>query len=113
MPPYLCFHFLQGITATGALAYDAITVLEAGFKSILQQIPGIFRTGRNKRPKGVSCEMAGEERQHTLWEHGPEIAKALKNVQIDGLTGVIRYNFLIWSFLPIYILWRFTYLTVI
>ena len=89
-PCYLCFQFLQGITATGALAYDAITVLEAGFKSILQQIPGIFRTGRNKRPKGVSCEMAGEERQHTLWEHGPEIAKALKNVQIDGLTGVIR-----------------------
>ena len=98
----MCFHFLQGITATGALAYDAITVLEAGFKSILQQIPGIFRTGRNKRPKGVSCEMAGEERQHTLWEHGPEIAKALKNVQIDGLTGVIRYNFLIFT-----ILWSF------
>jgi hypothetical protein len=34
--------------------------------------------------------MAGEERQHSLWEHGPEISKALKNVQIDGLTGVIR-----------------------
>ena len=41
----------QGITATGALAYDAITVLEAGFKTILQQMPSIFRTGRNKRPK--------------------------------------------------------------
>ena len=72
------------------MAYDAITVLEAGFKSILQENPSIFRTSRNKRPKGVTCEMAGEERQHSLWEHGPEISKALKNVQIDGLTGVIR-----------------------
>ena len=26
----------QGITATGALAYDAVTVLEAGFRNLLQ-----------------------------------------------------------------------------
>ena len=88
--------FLQGITATGALAYDAITVLEAGFKNLLQQMPNLFRSGR-KRTKasggtGLSCNLSGDERQHAnnLWEHGKEIAKALKAVQIQGLTGAIR-----------------------
>lgn len=68
------------------MAYDAITVLEAGFKNLLQQMPGIFR---RKRSKGVTCDMSVDERQQQ-WEHGREIAKALKNVQIEGLTGLIR-----------------------
>ena len=86
------FGSTQGITATGALAYDAITVLEAGFKNVLQQIPNLFRgaSGGRKRSKSVTCDMSGDERQHGVWEHGRDIAKALKNVQIEGLTGLIR-----------------------
>ena len=34
--------------------------------------------------------MSGEERQ-TPWEHGSTIAKAIKSVEIEGLTGPIRY----------------------
>lgn len=63
-------------------------MLEAGFKNLLQQMPSIFRSGR-KRSKGVTCDMSVDERQQQ-WEHGREIAKALKNVQIEGLTGLIR-----------------------
>ena len=37
--------------------------------------------------------MSGEERQ-TPWEHGATIAKAIKSVDIEGLTGPIRYTFL-------------------
>ena len=83
---------LQGITATGALAYDAITVLEAGFKNILQQMPNLFRSGR-KRSKGLTCNLSGEQHATNIWEHGKEIATALKSVQIQGLTGAIRYLF--------------------
>ena len=36
--------------------------------------------------------MSGEERQ-TPWEHGSTIAKAIKSVEIEGLTGPIRYFF--------------------
>lgn len=77
----------QGVTATGALAFDAITVLEAGFKNLMQTMPNLFRAGR-KRPKGVTCDMSGDERHG--WDHGMDIAKALKSVRIDGLTGQIR-----------------------
>ena len=77
------------------MAYDVINVLEAGFKNILQQMPSLLRNNAGrKRSKGVTCDMSGDERQHGgVWEHGREIAKALKNVQIEGLTGLIRYKF--------------------
>jgi len=37
----------------------------------------------------LTCQMSGEERQ-TPWEHGAAIAKAIKSVEIEGLTGPIR-----------------------
>jgi hypothetical protein len=46
----------------------------------------------------LTCQMSGEERQ-TPWEHGALIAKAIKSVEIEGLTGPIRcegpFNFLL------------------
>ena len=33
----------SGISASGALAYDGVYVMEAAFKSLLQQKPNIFR----------------------------------------------------------------------
>ena len=90
---YIFQNYFQGITATGALAIDAIAVLESGFKNVLQQMPNLFRSvssSSRKRSKGVTCNMSGDERQHNVWEHGREIAQALKNVQLEGLTGTIR-----------------------
>ncbi len=42
----------------------------------------------NSRQK-LTCQMSGEERQ-TPWEHGSTILKAIKSVEIEGLTGPIR-----------------------
>ena len=53
-------------------------------------MPNLFRTSGRKRSKSVTCNMSGDERQHNVWEHGRDIAKALKNVQLEGLTGTIR-----------------------
>ena len=47
--------------------------------------------------------MSGDERQHNVWEHGREIAQALKNVQLEGLTGTIRYK----EFSQIFEIWAF------
>lgn len=39
----------------------------------------------------AACDLSGEERP-TPWEHGPVIAQALKDVQMEGLSGNIRFN---------------------
>ena len=62
----------QGITATGALAYDAVTVLEAGFRNLLQQAPNIFKSGGGRKRgngKGATCDLSGEDRLG-VWDHG-------------------------------------------
>ena len=38
---------------------------------------------------GPSCDMSSEQRQ-TPWEHGADIARALRAVKIRGLSGDIR-----------------------
>ena len=38
---------------------------------------------------GPSCDMSSEQRQ-TPWEHGADIARALRAVRIRGLSGDIR-----------------------
>eukprot|EP00094_Tigriopus_californicus_P004677 TCALIF_04499-PA protein Name:"Similar to GluRIA Glutamate receptor 1 (Drosophila melanogaster)" AED:0.23 eAED:0.23 QI:77/0.88/0.9/1/1/0.9/10/441/909 len=88
----------DGISAIGALSYDAVSVLESAFTTLLQQNPNMFRHNLrrgeifNKRQKGlVACDMSGDERQKP-WEHGATIYKALRNVDIQGLSGRIRFN---------------------
>jgi len=84
----------SGISASGALAFDGVHVMEAAFKSLLLQKPNNFRhtTRRgelfNTRQK-ITCQISGDERQ-IPWEHGSTIAKAIRNVEIEGLTGTIR-----------------------
>ena len=79
----------QGITATAALAYDAITVLETGFRNLIQQAPNLFKKKRDRH--GASCVLSGDESKGA-WELGKEISNALKAVKIEGLTGTLRFN---------------------
>ena len=44
----------------------------------------IFSTGP------IRCDMTSEGKVQP-WKHGATIARALKNVKMDGLTGSIRY----------------------
>ena len=39
----------------------------------------------------ITCDMTSEGKVQP-WKHGAAIARALKNVKMDGLTGSIRYD---------------------
>ena len=52
---------------------------------LVDKVESFQFTNRQK----LTCQMSGEERQ-TPWEHGAAIAKAIKSVEIEGLTGPIR-----------------------
>ena len=80
---------INKISASGALAYDAVNVLGEAFKAILKDKPYQFR--HHQRGIGVtSCNMTSDARQQP-WKHGAAIARALKAVRIEGLTGFIKY----------------------
>ena len=111
---------MDGISANGALAYDAVQILDAAFKKILKDKPNPFKNDRQigtnihylivfmafsllcqmsflikvlqcvKKILGpITCNMTSEGKVQP-WIHGATIARALKNVKIEGLTGSIR-----------------------
>ncbi|QQP48790.1 AGAP006027PAlike [Caligus rogercresseyi] len=77
------------------LAYDAVNVMEEGFRNVMRENPGIFKyhrtysSGSSGRNKPLSCDMTQDGRQ-IPWEHGATISKALKNLKTNGITGQIR-----------------------
>jgi hypothetical protein len=62
----------------------------------MQQRPSALRSSlrysnNNKRPKDIlACDMTADDRQK-FWEHGQEIMTALRDVNMQGLSGNIRY----------------------
>ena len=51
---------------------------------------GVSGNGRGGASSNEACDLSGEERP-TPWEHGPFIAEKLKKVEMEGLSGNIRY----------------------
>lgn len=95
--------------AQGALMYDSVFVLVEAFNRILRKKPDQFRAYTMRRQNGqgniTSAVASGSSATTakfldcntskgwvTQWEHGERIAKNLRKVEIEGLTGEIRFN---------------------
>lgn len=91
--------------AQGALMYDSVFVLVEAFNRIIRKKPDQFRAYTMRRQNGqtnvtaTTSASAGKfldcntsKGWVTQWEHGERIAKNLRKVEIEGLTGDIRFN---------------------
>jgi glutamate receptor, ionotropic, invertebrate len=79
--------------------YDSVFVLVEAFNRIIRKKPDQFRSYTMRRQNGqvgngtvkfLDCNSSN--RWPTQWEHGERIAKNLRKVEIEGLTGDIRFN---------------------
>ncbi|KAG5677407.1 hypothetical protein PVAND_007167 [Polypedilum vanderplanki] len=89
----------EQISAQGALMYDSVFVLVEAFNRIIRKKPDQFRTYTMRRQNGQANSTAAKfldcntsKGWVTQWEHGERIAKNLRKVEIEGLTGEIRFN---------------------
>jgi hypothetical protein len=93
------------LQAQGALMYDSVFVLVEAFNRILRKKPDQFRAYTMRRQNGqgnftsataattakfLDCNTS--KGWVSQWEHGERIAKNLRKVEIEGLTGEIRFN---------------------
>ncbi|XP_046391302.1 glutamate receptor 1-like isoform X3 [Ischnura elegans] len=84
------------ISAQAALMYDAVFVLVEAFHKLLRKKPdlfrGNFRRGQifNNGSRGLDCNIS--RGWVTPWEHGEKISKFLRKVELEGLTGEVRFN---------------------
>ncbi|KAK0087576.1 hypothetical protein PV325_000702 [Microctonus aethiopoides] len=89
----------DSISAQGALMYDAVLVLVEAFTKFLKKKidrsspkrPGIQSSNQ---PANVSrfLDCNTNNGWVTPWEHGDKISKFLRKVEVEGLTGQIRFN---------------------
>ncbi|KAJ8924635.1 hypothetical protein NQ315_000785 [Exocentrus adspersus] len=84
----------DSISAQAALMYDAVFVLVEAFNKLLRKKPDVFRNLRrgpyNNSTKTLDCNVSGG--WVTPWEHGDKISRFLRKVEIEGLTGEIRFS---------------------
>ncbi|XP_021919064.1 glutamate receptor 1-like isoform X1 [Zootermopsis nevadensis] len=86
----------ESISAQSALMYDAVFVLVEAFNKILKKKPDTFRTNFrrgqifNNGSRGMDCNTS--QGWVTPWEHGDKISRHLRKVELEGLTGEIRFN---------------------
>ncbi|XP_069686217.1 glutamate receptor 1-like isoform X2 [Periplaneta americana] len=86
----------DSISAQAALMYDAVFVLVEAFNKILKKKPDTFRTNIrrgqffNNGSRGIFCNASQD--WVTPWEHGDKISRHLRKVEMEGLTGEIRFN---------------------
>ncbi|XP_043461147.1 glutamate receptor 1 isoform X2 [Leptopilina heterotoma] len=89
----------QSISAGAALMYDAVFVLVEAFNKFTRKKPD----RSNQRRTGVpvpntpinatrSLDCNPNQGWVTPWEHGDKISKLLRKVEIEGLTGLIRFK---------------------
>ncbi|XP_066488006.1 glutamate receptor 2 isoform X2 [Tiliqua scincoides] len=73
----------SNIKYTSALTYDAVKVMTEAFRNLRKQRIEISRRGN-----------AGDclANPAVPWSHGVEIERALKQVQVEGLTGNIKFD---------------------
>ncbi|CAO1303090.1 unnamed protein product [Diamesa hyperborea] len=87
----------EQISAQAALMYDAVFVLVEAFNRIIRKKPDQFRSYTMRRQNGQSngtkvLECNTSKGWVTQWEHGERIAKNLRKVELEGLTGDIRFS---------------------
>lgn len=80
--------------------YDAVFVLVEAFNKLLRKKPDQFRSytqrkvittnGTHAVPRILDCNTS--KGWVTPWEHGDKISRYLRKVEINGLTGDIRFN---------------------
>ncbi|CAG9833197.1 unnamed protein product [Diabrotica balteata] len=86
----------DSISAQAALMYDAVFVLVEAFNKVLRKKPDLFRNNvrrglnYNGTTKALDCNVNGN--WVTPWEHGDKISRFLRKVEIEGLTGEIRFS---------------------
>ncbi|KAH8314880.1 hypothetical protein KR074_007202, partial [Drosophila pseudoananassae] len=98
---------LPAISAQAALMYDAVFVLVEAFNRILRKKPDQFRSNHLQRRShggGSSSSATGTNESSALldcntskgwvtpWEQGEKISRVLRKVEIDGLSGEIRFD---------------------
>ncbi|XP_022215306.2 glutamate receptor 1 [Drosophila obscura] len=97
---------LPAISAQAALMYDAVFVLVEAFNRILRKKPDQFRSNHLQRRShgGGSSSSSGTNESSALldcntskgwvtpWEQGEKISRVLRKVEIDGLSGEIRFD---------------------
>nr|XP_012232501.1 PREDICTED: glutamate receptor 1-like isoform X2 [Linepithema humile] len=91
----------ESISAQAALMYDAVFVLVEAFNKFLRKRtdkPSTRRitTGGNQPTNGTERKIALDCYNNrgwvTPWEYGDKISRLLRKVEIEGLTGEIRFN---------------------
>ncbi|XP_023178758.1 glutamate receptor 1 isoform X6 [Drosophila hydei] len=94
------------ISAQAALMYDAVFVLVEAFNRILRKKPDQFRANHLQRrshtggPGGTNSlnessallDCSTSKGWVTPWEQGEKISRVLRKVEIDGLTGAVRFD---------------------
>ncbi|KAM8710464.1 hypothetical protein ACLKA7_017133 [Drosophila subpalustris] len=101
---------LPAISAQAALMYDAVFVLVEAFNRILRKKPDQFRANHLQRRSHTAGGGSGGSGTNTLnessalldcntpkgwvtpWEQGEKISRVLRKVEIDGLTGEVRFD---------------------
>ncbi|XP_062131998.1 glutamate receptor 1 [Drosophila sulfurigaster albostrigata] len=105
---------MPAISAQAALMYDAVFVLVEAFNRILRKKPDQFRANHLQRRShtggGGGGSGSGGSGGNTLnessalldcntpkgwvtpWEQGEKISRVLRKVEIDGLTGEVRFD---------------------
>ncbi|KAI4499670.1 hypothetical protein M0802_005240, partial [Mischocyttarus mexicanus] len=91
------YHYLLSGLAQAALMYDAVFVLVEAFNKFLRKKPdrnNVRRTGNSSQPtngtRSLDCNNSRD--LVTPWENGDKISRFLRKVEIEGLTGKIRFN---------------------
>ncbi|KOC67420.1 Glutamate receptor 1 [Habropoda laboriosa] len=89
----------ESISAQAALMYDAVFVLVEAFNKFLRKKPDRSNVRRTGIPgssqitngtKGLDCN--NSRGWVTPFEYGDKISRLLRKVEIEGLTGEIRFN---------------------
>ncbi|XP_049961019.1 glutamate receptor 1-like [Schistocerca serialis cubense] len=86
----------DSISAPAALMYDAVLVLVEAMNRLLRKKPDVFRGSlrRGQLPGNATraLECSASKGWVTPWEHGDKISRFLRKVELEGLTGDIRFN---------------------
>ncbi|XP_020297376.1 glutamate receptor 1 isoform X7 [Pseudomyrmex gracilis] len=91
----------ESISAQAALMYDAVFVLVEAFNKFLRKrtdknstrrigTPGSNQPTNGTEKKALDCY--NNRNWVTPWEYGDKISRLLRKVEIEGLTGEIRFN---------------------
>lgn len=73
--------------------YDAVFVIAEAFYKLLRKKQDQFKKkGNSSHPTNRMLDCNTSKGWVTPWEHGDKISRYLRKVEIQGLTGEIRFN---------------------